>query len=102
MQKLKLGVAGLGRGFTLMLPTFRRDPRVVLVAAADARAEARARFTSDFGARAYESVEALCEDPQVDIVYVATPHQFHADHATLAARAGKHVLVEKPMAVSLE
>ena len=102
MQKLKLGVAGLGRGFTLMLPTFRRDPRVTLVAAADARPEARARFASDFSAKAYDRVEALCADPAVDVVYVATPHQFHAAHATLAARAGKHVLVEKPMAITLE
>ena len=102
MQKLKLGVAGLGRGFTLMLPTFRRDPRVALVAAADPRAEARARFASDFRAKAYESVGALCADPSVDVVYVATPHQLHAEHATLAAKAGKHVLVEKPMAISLD
>ena len=102
MQKLKLGVAGLGRGFTLMLPTFRRDARVTLVAAADPRAEARARFASDFSAKTYASVGALCADPNVDVVYVATPHQLHAEHATLAAKAGKHVLVEKPMAISLD
>jgi phthalate 4,5-cis-dihydrodiol dehydrogenase len=102
MQKLKLGVAGLGRGFTLMLPTFRHDPRVALVAAADPRAEARARFASDFSAKAYESVGALCADPNVEVIYVATPHQLHAEHATLAAKAGKHVLVEKPMAISLD
>jgi len=101
MRKLKLGVAGLGRGFTVMLPTLRRDPRLALVAAADARPEARAQFASDFSAKTYDSVQTLCADPAVDVVYVATPHQFHAEHAKLAVQAGKHVLVEKPMAISL-
>jgi phthalate 4,5-cis-dihydrodiol dehydrogenase len=100
-RKLRIGVAGLGRGFTVMLPTLTRDPRVSLVAAADIRPEARARFATDFKGRTYETVEALCADPSVEVVYVATPHQFHAEHAKLAARAGKHLLVEKPMAISI-
>jgi phthalate 4,5-cis-dihydrodiol dehydrogenase len=99
---LRLGVAGLGRAFTIMLPTFTRDPRVTLVAAADPRAEARARFAADFSAETYETVEALCADPAVEAVYVASPHQHHARHAVLAARHGKHVLVEKPIALTLE
>ena len=98
---LRLGVAGLGRAFTLMLPTFIRDPRVRLAAAADPRPEARERFVAEFGARAHASVDALCRDADVDVVYVATPHGLHAEHAVLAARNGKHVLVEKPMALSL-
>ena len=101
-RKLRIGVAGLGRAFTVMLPTFVADPRVALVAAADPRAEARARFAADFSAQTYETVEALCADPAVEIVYVATPHQHHAQHAILAAQHGKHVLVEKPMALTLE
>ena len=100
-RKLRLGVAGLGRAFTIMLPTLTCDPRVMLVAAADPRAEARARFAADFSARTYETVEALCADPAVDVVYVATPHQHHVSHAMLAAEHGKHVLVEKPMALTL-
>jgi phthalate 4,5-cis-dihydrodiol dehydrogenase len=101
-RRLRIGVAGLGRAFTVMLPTFLADPRVALVAAADPRPEARARFAADFSAKAYETVEDLCADPAVEIVYVATPHQHHARHAICAARHGKHVLVEKPMALSLE
>ena len=99
---LRIGVAGLGRAFTIMLPTFRHDARVQLVAAADPSAWARARFSSDFGAPAHDSVAALCADPQVQVVYVATPHQLHREHVELAAAAGKHVLVEKPMAVTLQ
>ncbi len=101
-RKLRLGVAGLGRAFTVMLPTLARDPRVQLVAVADPRAEARARFAADFGGRAYESVETLCADPEIEAVYVATPHQHHAAHARLAAAHGKHILVEKPIAITLE
>jgi len=101
-RRLRIGVAGLGRAFTLMLPTLAAHPRVQLVAGADPRAEARERFARDFGAATYESVEALCGDAAVEVVYVATPHQMHARHACAAAAHGKHVLVEKPMAVSLE
>ena len=101
-RKLRIGVAGLGRAFTVMLPTFVADPRVQLVAAADPRPEARERFATDFSATTHETVEQLCADPDVEIVYVATPHPFHAAHAILAAQAGKHLLVEKPMAVTLE
>ena len=72
-RKLRLGVAGLGRAFAVMLPTFLADRRVALVAAADPRTEARARFAGDFSARTYETVEELCADPAVEIVYVATP-----------------------------
>jgi phthalate 4,5-cis-dihydrodiol dehydrogenase len=100
-RPLALGVAGLGRAFTIMLPTLARHPRVKLVAAADPRPEARAQFERDFGGRAFDSVEALCADRGVDALYVATPHEHHAAHAIAALRAGKHVLVEKPMAISV-
>jgi phthalate 4,5-cis-dihydrodiol dehydrogenase len=101
-RRLRVGVAGLGKAFGLMLPTLERDPRVELVAAADPRPEATRRFAAEFGARAYDSVEALCADRDVELVYVATPHQHHAEHAVLAATRGKHVLVEKPMAIALD
>ena len=101
-RRLRLGVAGLGRAFSVMLPTFLADSRVTLVAAADPRPQARERFAREFSAHAYETVEQLCADPAVEVVYVATPHQHHAAHTILAARHGKHVLVEKPMAITLD
>ncbi len=101
-RKLRVGVAGLGRAFTVMLPTFTGDPRVKLVAAADTRAEARQRFAADFGAKSYATVEELCADPAVEAVYVATPHQYHAQHAVLGAQHGKHLLIEKPIALTLD
>ena len=99
---MRIGVAGLGRAFTLMAPTFAADARVALVAAADPRPEARAQFERDFRGRAYATVEELCADAAFEVLYVATPHQFHAEHARLAFAAGKHALVEKPMALTLD
>lgn len=98
---VRLGVAGLGRAFVLMLPTFRRDSRVKLVAAAAPRAESRAAFEREFGGTAYDNVEALCADPAVEAIYIATPHQMHAEHVMAAAKAGKHILVDKPLAVDM-
>lgn len=63
-------------------------------AAADAFA---ARFDIP---HAHASYEALVADPDVDIVYVATPHPYHLEHATLALNAGKHTLIEKPITVN--
>src|SRR5256885_7568269 len=102
MRPIGIGAAGLGRAFSLMSPTLAADPRVKLVAAADPRAEARRQFEADFGGRAYAKIEELCDDPAVDVVYIATPHQFHAEHARIAFKAGKHALVEKPMALTLD
>ena len=102
IPKLKIGVAGLGRAFAVMLPTFARDPRIALVGAADPRDEARRQFEADFQCKVYREVSDLCADANVDAVYVATPHQFHAEHAIAALGAGKHVLVEKPMALTLD
>jgi len=101
MKKLRLGAAGLGRAFALMSGAFR-DPRIELVAAADPRAEALRKFRQDYGGRGHATVEELCADREVDVVYIATPHELHAEHARLAASAGKHLLVEKPMALTLE
>ncbi|MBA9848526.1 MULTISPECIES: Gfo/Idh/MocA family oxidoreductase [Ralstonia] len=99
-RRLRIGVAGLGRAFSLMLPTFLQDPRVQLVAACDPREEARQQFAADFGARTYADVLDLAGDPDVEVIYVASPHQFHAQHTEIAAAHGKHVLVEKPMALN--
>jgi len=101
-EPLKLGVIGLGRAFTLMLPTFVADPRIRMVAAHDPRADARERFAQEFGAKVFEDAEALCTDPDVKAVYIASPHQFHLAHVKCAAKHGKHVLVEKPMALSVD
>ena len=100
-RRLRLGIVGLGRAFMLMVPGLRAHSNYALMAAADPNRDARDRFAAEFGARVYETAEALCQDPNLDAVYIATPHQFHAANTRVAAAAGKHVLVEKPMALTL-
>src|SRR3981081_3687891 len=100
-RKLRLGIAGLGRAFSLMIPTFVAHPLIEGAAGADSRPEARMKFAADFHAGVYATVEELCHDPNVEAIYIATPHRFPPAQVALAAAAGKHVLVEKPMALSL-
>jgi phthalate 4,5-cis-dihydrodiol dehydrogenase len=100
-RALGLGVVGLGMAGAVMVRAAARHPGVVLAAAADPQAAPREAFGRDFNARTYADARALCEDPAVEVVYVATPHQLHAEHAVLAAERGKHVILEKPMALTL-
>jgi phthalate 4,5-cis-dihydrodiol dehydrogenase len=102
MRKLKLGVAGLGRAFSFMADTFARDPRVELVAAADPRPEARRQFEMDFKGKSFASLDEMLSKGGIDSIYVSTPHQFHREHVLAACAAKKHVLVEKPMALTLQ
>lgn len=92
-----LATGGIARAFTSDLTA-----NGFTVQAVGSRREESARaFAAEFGIpTAHGSYEALVADPEVDIVYVATPHPFHAADATLALEAGKHVLVEKPFTVN--
>src|SRR5262245_4754533 len=86
----------------MMLPAILRHPHTKLTAAADTDAGAAAAFARDFQAESYSSVEALCASPTVDAIYIATPTQYHTEHVLLALGHGKHVVVEKPMALNLD
>ena len=99
---LRVGVAGLGMAGGGILNYLRRLQDVEIVAAADPRRNARERFVEEYDGRSYETLAALCEDDEVEAVWIATPTQYHAEHAAVAAERGKHVVVEKPFAVSLE
>ncbi len=59
-------------------------------------------FQTKYGCKGYASVAAMCESGEVDAVWVATPNMLHAEHMVLAAECGKHVIVEKPIAVTLD
>jgi phthalate 4,5-cis-dihydrodiol dehydrogenase len=100
-RTIGIGVVGLGRGFTLTLPALRATPGIKLAAAFDVRAAAREKFSAELGGESYDRLDDLLRDPNVDAVYVASPHELHAPQTIAAANAGKHVLVEKPMATSI-
>ena len=98
---LRLGMAGLGVASTQILPPIAKLPFIKITAAADKRADAVAKFREQYRAEGYTSVEELCASPNVDAVYIATPNSLHAEHAIIAARHKKHIIVEKPMAMNL-
>ena len=98
---LRVGIIGLGGGASDMIPAFVQHPHIQLTAAADIDTGQLEKFHSEFQGETYPSAAALCENPQVDVVYIATPNQFHTEHALLAMQKGKHVLVEKPMTLTL-
>ena len=96
-----LGIVGLGMAGAAMVHAAADHPDFVLKAAADPHPAPRQAFAADHNARAYEDVRMLVRDPAVSVVYIATPHQYHAEHAVLAAAHGKHIILEKPMALTL-
>ena len=96
------GMLGLGGIARFMGPAIGQaeDARLAAVCSRDA---ARARdFAAAHGAAAhYDSYEAMLADPQVEVVYIATPNALHTPQTLAALTAGKHVLVEKPMALTV-
>ena len=101
-RKLRLGIVGIGVGASEILPAMEQMPEFELVAAADVNPRVLETFRQRYGAKTYDSVDKLCADPDVEAVWISTPNRFHAPHSIIAANAGKHVVVEKPMAISLQ
>lgn len=96
---LRWGLLGAGWIASEMSQSLRDTPQEVV--AVGSRDLSRAQdFVAEHapGARAHGDYASLVADPDVDVVYVASPHSEHLEHALLAIAAGKHVLVEKPMA----
>ena len=96
-----LGIVGLGMAGGVMVHAAADHPDFTLKAGADPHPAPREAFARDHNAPAYEDVQTLVRDRTVSVVYIATPHQFHAEHAVLAAEHGKHIILEKPMALTL-
>lgn len=103
VRPLKMGVIGIGVGAAQILPSMESMPEIELVAGADVNPRVLKVLQERFPqARTYDTAEKLCADPDVEAVWVATPNNYHCTHTVLAAQHGKHVVSEKPMAVTLE
>ncbi|MEX2237016.1 MAG: Gfo/Idh/MocA family oxidoreductase [Dehalococcoidia bacterium] len=103
-SKIRIGLVGTGLiARRAHLPALCADPDTEVVALASGRADSARSAAAEFKVpQVYETWEELVADPTVDAVDVCTINSLHAPIAIAAAQAGKHVLVEKPMAVSLE
>ncbi|MEO0514022.1 MAG: Gfo/Idh/MocA family oxidoreductase [Planctomycetota bacterium] len=101
---IRVGVVGLGRsGWNIHAKTLGSLPNLYRVAAvADPAAERCEEARLTHGCRVHESFEALAADPDLDLIVVASPNHLHTDHAIAAMAAGKHVVCEKPFALSVE
>jgi phthalate 4,5-cis-dihydrodiol dehydrogenase len=98
---IRLGIAGLGLAGAFMIRAAAMHPRIVLAGAADPLPRPRAAFERNFKVKSYEDFKDLCADPTIEAIYIASPHEFHAAQAVAALEHGKHVLVEKPLALTL-
>ena len=106
-RKIGFAVAGVGRLTTSQIAPALRETKharltgVISGTPTKAKALAEAYDVPQSNIYDYETMERLGENPDIDVVYVATPNGLHREHTIKAARAGKHVFCEKPMAISV-
>ena len=100
-RKLRWGIISTGKIARTFARSLAQSQSGELVAVASRTPEGASQFAAEFGvSRAHGSYEALLADPEVEVVYIATPHPWHAHWSILAARAKKHVLCEKPLGMN--
>lgn len=97
-----IGIIGAGRISGAHAQAARALPQTRLVAVAEPDEERRARFLERWGGTGFADYRALLDSPEVDAVVVALPHWLHGEVGCAALSAGKHVLLEKPMAMTVE
>lgn len=110
MEQPKLGVALVGLGAlstNQIAPALQKTTRCRLAGIVTGSPDKAARWQSQYGIPArstytYDTMSRMADNRDIDIVYVVTPNALHGEHTIAAARAGKHVLCEKPMEVSTE
>jgi predicted dehydrogenase len=102
MNEIRFGIIGTGRMAATMMAAFAHVPNVKVVAVASGSKERADRFAQLFSiATAYGSSDALLANSQVDAVYIANATESHAANTILALQAGKAVLCEKPIGISV-
>ena len=107
-RKMGYAIVGLGGyGLGIIIPQFANCEKSRLAALvsgdpAKARRVAAEHGLPDSAIYSYETFDRIRDNPDVDIVYVCLPNSMHAEYTIRAARAGKHVMCEKPMAVSVK
>lgn len=100
---IRWGIIGAGNyARNVTAPAITSAANTKLVAVCDINGKLAQELADKHGIeRTYDSLEKLLNDPELDVVYIATPHSLHARQTMLAAEAGKHILCEKPMALTV-
>jgi UDP-N-acetyl-2-amino-2-deoxyglucuronate dehydrogenase len=101
-EKLRFGIVGCGVIGKLHGQQLKLIQDAEIVAFADAIEERARAYAEEFGGQAYADYEEMLKNEQIDIISVCTPSGMHGDMAIAAAKYGKHVIVEKPINVTLE
>jgi phthalate 4,5-cis-dihydrodiol dehydrogenase len=96
-----VGIIGAGHFGAVHARAMAEVEGVRLVACCREDADAASAFAAEHGGKSYGDWRALLDDPKVDAVLIATPHHLHEEITIKAAQAGKHILLEKPMAPSV-
>ncbi|MBI3945039.1 MAG: Gfo/Idh/MocA family oxidoreductase [Armatimonadetes bacterium] len=100
-NKIGFGLYGSGLVAPFHAKALQASEKARLVAVAARSPEPRAKLAAEFGCKACATLEEMLQDPEVQVVNILTPNNVHYDQVVACARAGRHVLVEKPPAVSL-
>ena len=103
-EVIRWGVIGCGQiAYDKVMPALTQAPNAQIVALSDSDQRSLERASKAYpDASCYTHIEELLADEHVQAVYIATPNFLHASQAVAAAAAGKHILVEKPMALTTE
>lgn len=101
MSNLRIGVVGLGWVAGAHIETFKKVRGAEVVAVCSRRALDPSALQQQYGIplRAYQDYQEMLRDPDIDIIDICTPHPLHPEQTILAAQAGKHLIIEKPMAI---
>jgi len=102
-KKIHWGIIGLGNIAHKFAADLQRSGNVILQGVASRNLEKATEFAQKYNAiSAYDSYEELAKDPNIEVVYIATPHTFHFENTMLCLQNGKAVLCEKPMGINAE
>lgn len=101
LRKLNWGILGTGNIAKKFASGVNTCANGTLVATGSRSAEAASKFASEFGGAGHGSYDGVLSDPSVEAVYISLPHHMHAEWIIKCARAGKHILCEKPFTLSL-
>ena len=102
MKKVRCAVVGLGAIGPTHVEAITRLEETELAAVCDIVREKAEAMAAKHGCKAYDDFDTMLQDPDIDLVHVCLPSGMHANFGIRAAKAGKHVLVEKPIDVTLE